>query len=655
MQLLQKQAATTGRSSALFAALLLGALAPAAPSGVISPPAAAAPRTPAALTPAALAPAADNIRTTVVRDDAGRFWFRLPSREPFLSIGINTVRPSAWNPTPGTRYYNALRDVFHDDRAAWNASVASILRDHGFNTIGAWSAPDAGGTPSDFLHTPVLYVAGFAQDRPLAALRPGFDEAVRRATAEALADYPDRSKLLGVFLDNEAAWFGKNGWARVANDTLLEAAFDLPPGDAARGAAVELLQRKYATPADLAKAWNVAIAPDATWNSLRGDALRAATNPAAGADRAAFTGLAAERFFDVATREVRALAPGVLILGVRFAGDAPDEVIRACGLTCDVMSLNHYSRKGAADPALLARFWLEGKKPIMITEFTYRAEENLSGNPNTGGAGRVVRTQGERAAKCASMLADLAERPEIIGAHWFEWADQSPQGRFDGENSNYGIVSIDHTPYTELLAAMKDANLAAVQRRRESTRQLPTSIPVPHVEIASGPSSSLPISLAKGWADQPIVWGAPDAKLVWSSDGGHLKLEYDAGQSWGVGIGLAAPESARAPVSGSRGFNYSGATEIVLDADCPSGLLINITLNEAVAGADAEVFLSAPTPAEGGRREYRFPLAKFLPNAHAGNQDGLSTIDLGAIERVGIQLQGVPRAGVVAVYDLRLQ
>ena len=45
--------------------------------------------------------------------------------------------------------------------------------------------------------------------------------------------------------------------------------------------------------------------------------------------------------------------------------------------------------------------------------------------------------------------------------HWFEHADQPAEGRFDGENSNYGTVSIDDRVYGELTSAMADVNAAA--------------------------------------------------------------------------------------------------------------------------------------------------------------------------------------------------
>ena len=45
--------------------------------------------------------------------------------------------------------------------------------------------------------------------------------------------------------------------------------------------------------------------------------------------------------------------------------------------------------------------------------------------------------------------------------HWFEHADQPAEGRFDGENSNFGTVSIDDEVYEELTQTMTSVNAEA--------------------------------------------------------------------------------------------------------------------------------------------------------------------------------------------------
>ena len=129
---------------------------------------------------------------------------------------------------------------------------------------------------------------------------------------------------------------------------------------------------------------------------------------------------------------------------------------------------------------MLAQYWIwGGRKPLLVTEYSWRARENTSGNPNSGGAGAVVETQAQRGENYQKYIEDLLSYPMVVGAHWFEFADQSPEGRFDGENSNYGVVDIRHRPYIELLDSMKQTNSDSNRFMPRSDRQAPESLPSP--------------------------------------------------------------------------------------------------------------------------------------------------------------------------------
>ena len=58
----------------------------------------------------------------------------------------------------------------------------------------------------------------------------------------------------------------------------------------------------------------------------------------------------------------------------------------------------------------------------------------------------------------------------MVGYHWFEHADQPAEGRFDGENSNYGTVTIQDETYAELTETMTRVNEAAESIHAESGR-----------------------------------------------------------------------------------------------------------------------------------------------------------------------------------------
>jgi agarase len=71
-----------------------------------------------------------------------------------------------------------------------------------------------------------------------------------------------------------------------------------------------------------------------------------------------------------------------------------------------------------------------------------------------------VATQRDRADGFARYVRALAVLPNCVGFHWFEYRDEPKEGRrLDGENSNYGVVRIDFTPWETLTARMGEVNV----------------------------------------------------------------------------------------------------------------------------------------------------------------------------------------------------
>lgn len=610
--------------------------------------------------------AAPDTRYSVVKDDQGVWWFQTPGGERFYSIGMNNVTPEPYQPRPGTTFYAPVADQFDGDARAWAASVTSLLTSHGFNTLGAWSsaAIPTGGK----MHTsPVLYVVEHEGTRCLSPLRPDFEDYVLRNVRAAIAKLPERSSMLGVFLDNEMPWYGKSGWDDLPTYTLLEQAFELPETDVRRIAALDFIKSRHATPAELAKDYKRTIAD---WRDVTAEMLRGCSVPAAMEDRRAFTQTLADRFYEVTTRIVRKELPDTLILGTRIPGNAPDAVIRACGRHCDVMSVNQYVHEGRADVNALTRFWvLGGNKPIMHTEFSWRARQNSSGDPNTRGAATVFETQAERAAAYSGLVSDIATIPYVIGSHWFEFADQSPQGRFDGEDSNYGIVDIHNKPYTELLGAMKIINAKVRDLHARTTRRMPSELPKPtSVTYTPGqhPERAPTINLLEDWIHDPEIWGASDAKLSWQRKDKDLVLTYDAGAQYGAGMNIFAPKSAGLAKGPEHAADLDGYSTIVLEAIAPKGLLINIVLAEAgaaassspqfdtSAGDDGEGYVSTILEGTGSAETYRIPIASLTRQQFFGNQRGVMRIDMQAVRNLGIQVSGEPRRGEMIVRSFRL-
>jgi agarase len=130
-------------------------------------------------------------------------------------------------------------------------------------------------------------------------------------------------------------------------------------------------------------------------------------------------------------------------------------VIAAAGRHLDVISFNCY----ALDATNVIDAYAVAEKPCLISEFAFRGAD--SGLPNTRGAGPMVPTQRERAASFTRYVTAALQKPTVVGYHWFEHADQPADGRFDGENSNYGTVTIEDEVYVELTDTMMRVNEAA--------------------------------------------------------------------------------------------------------------------------------------------------------------------------------------------------
>jgi len=250
----------------------------------------------------------------------------------------------------------------------------------------------------------------------------------------------------------------------------------------------------------------------------------------------------------------------------------------------------------------------------MVTEFSYRARVNQSGNPNSRGAGGVLETQADRASSYKAFVTDLLKRPMIVGAHWFEWADQSPQGRFDGEDSNYGIVDIHHHTYKQLLSSMRRTNSSALEIHATSSHQMPTELPTRKgVEYRplQRPDRPPTVSLLENPVAPPEIWHAADARIELHHTGHELRIDYNSGHQYGVGFSAFGPKDWVTPRGPARTTNLDGYEFLVLEATVPMGLQVQLIVNEGgaseasagtydlSAGDDAESFMSLPLQSTG--------------------------------------------------------
>ena len=245
---------------------------------------------------------------------------------------------------------------------------------------------------------------------------------MRGRARERCAPHRGEANIIGCFIDNELRW----GPDWRGPEELLPLFLQLSPATPGRVAAQEFLHSRHGN-----------------------------NDPFDRADCDAFLGVLADRYFALTTAAVRAADPDHLVLGSRFALPPARSVIDAAAAYVDVISFNCYD--SVPDVALAA--YAATGKPCLIGEFSFRAAD--SGLPNTNGAGPKVATQAERATAFRRYVTSALREPAIVGYHWFEHADQPAEGRFDGENSNFGTVTIEDRVYEELTHAMTAVNAEA--------------------------------------------------------------------------------------------------------------------------------------------------------------------------------------------------
>ena len=369
-----------------------------------------------------------------VEEREGRWWFVDPDGHLFLSLGADVIRPEMVTPVAGREAFfrehppqavlparerdddhgasfltwNLLRRFGGDWVDGWIDLTLRRMDAWGLNTVANWSderlweakrkpyvIPLASWlTEVSYLGLPDVYSDAFAKEA---------DDRARRQCAPRRDD----PWLLGYFPANEPPFPQKE---LQTVKLILEG----PPS---------------ATRAALQK-WLAA-----------GDTE---------ARRKEFVGEAFNRYVEITSAAVKRHDPNHLNLGMRSGGRPTAAEIRTAR-AFDVYSVNIYDEEvPAARVKEIAE--LTGK-PVLIGEFHF-------GAPGRGMAASLVqvRDQKERGRAYRYYVENAFAMPELVGTHYFQWADQPSTGRFDGENYNIGLVDVTDRPYPDLVEALKETH-----------------------------------------------------------------------------------------------------------------------------------------------------------------------------------------------------
>ena len=374
------------------------------------------------------------------------------------------------------------------------------LHQWGFNTAGAWSLPPAEiGLPS----TPELELGRSVQFVWTDPFDPAIEPVVRRAAVEAVAPYRGNPLRIGYFSDNEIGWW---------NGPVFMAFLGYPPENHTKRRLVALLQAHYGGDWRAFARDFVPAPQTAGFDDLLATRMAPHLRPGGTGIEVirVWAGVLAARYYSVMREALRAADPEALYLGDRLPIYYDPDAVRAMAPFVDAISVNY--NVDAADGWIAPYFFaglrdLSGGKPVLITEWFYAAAENRSGNLNRTGVPRAdaqqrisnnrnrtghlmtVATQEERARGAGRAARLLAAVPNAIGVHWFQYTDEPPGGRADGEDYDFGLVDVDDRPYEGLVAALRDSNRMA---RQEAARTVARHCRARRTRYCRGPTSMPP-------------------------------------------------------------------------------------------------------------------------------------------------------------------
>lgn len=392
-------------------------------------------------------------------DRSGPDWFVKDHRR-FFSFGVDCVgtgvepdKDSAQNPA-----YSALK--LFPDEAAWAHTVQSQLASWGFNSLGAWSDVETfrKWCGNDRMPYAVCLHLGAYDQAPWHDI---FADQMRKAMDGAARDqipkFRDDPFLIGYFSDNELGWW---------DDTLFKFYLSLKSDAPGHRALVRCLRKSYRdNMSALKEDW---VTTAASFEEIRDMKLRPGRSGRLVVKQWAFD--LASHYYRLAHDLIRKYDPNHLILGDRYAQYYSVPVVKASVPFVDVVSSNLGAdwNDGSQSPFYLNTLHSLTGKPVMITEFYMTAMENRSGDKNNSDGFPVVQTQQERAVAFSRYVKAVSELPFVVGAHWFQYADEPGNGRGDGENYNMGLVDIHGVPYDEITAAAKSIDVNRCHARSET-------------------------------------------------------------------------------------------------------------------------------------------------------------------------------------------
>lgn len=329
-----------------------------------------------------------------------------------------------------------------DWREKWCEITESQIRRFGFNTIGS----DSDEWAIDRIDMPYVYplyprfpeVPKIALDFP-DVFDPQFVEGTMEV-AEELRGRTTDPGMIGYTLGNEPNWLFRS----VEDESPAVGMLYQTETCRSRTALSRYLANKYDR--ELKDVWGM----DVDYDDITSGKWERELTGAALADLHEFSGIMAERYFELLSNACAEVDENHLNLGPRFVAPPPDWMFSSLQ-NFDAVSVNIHSRTVPDAYGQLS----EGLDiPILVTEWASGALD--VGLPAPGLCS--VSDQEARGEHFRLFQQSAAAKPWCIGAHYFRVYDHSALGRTDGETYNNGILDVCHSVYEPLLRSSRDTH-----------------------------------------------------------------------------------------------------------------------------------------------------------------------------------------------------
>ncbi len=475
-----------------------------------------------------------------------RWWCIAPDGRGFYAVGTDHCNFNGhWCEQLGYAPYGRNNRQTYASADRWSEQTAERLKDWGFNLVAAGHSEELRyrglahtlwlGVGAEFSAisdiVPKVHWTGLPN-----VFDPRFAAFCKIKARQKLADHVDDPWVFGIFIDNELEWYGKN----YSLGGVFDEAMKKDADHTAKIALVDMLRSRYTNIQRLNKSWGTGFADfDAILPASHIDAP--ALDNELAADKLAYLALVAEKYFAITTAAIREIDSHHMILGSRFAGNAPEPCWHAAGRHCDIVSVNQYPfidlETGRLPQAVsdLVKFSQWTHRPLMLTEWSFPALD--SGLPCRHGAGMRVQTQQQRSQAFTIYQSTLFGLPFMVGSDFFMWVDEPALGISSTfpEDSNYGLVNEEDRPYAELTQAASQLNPKVYEiHQKAADPDLADSSVTP---ISYQPGIAWPANLPARAFRYPIIVSNHTNREVTSGIVSFTLDEVDADLDWS---GIAA-------------------------------------------------------------------------------------------------------------------